>query len=302
MDNRPVQLEKHPVREFYQQNSKTMNAFLMCVLVFILGEIVIGAVMGTHGTFLSVSQVFLTIRLAAFVALFGLCQQLVICVGGGGLDLSVGYIATLTGICAGHIMNGQNGGILLSILAALAIGGFFGLCNGLLTAYLKLPSLVVTMAMANIVQGIVNAYVSKVAIEGNAAPALQWLAAALQLRSVCDQWPFCLNTALHPAWNTYAPSSSLLPNLHTHTHSLTPAKHIRKHFLGTSRAQRDILPSRRPSAQAPCLWLVVVGWRFLPLEGQRESAQQPGSCLSWCSTAIKRNWFEVSACTSLRLS
>ena len=177
MDNRPVQLEKHPVREFYQQNSKTMNAFLMCVLVFILGEIVIGAVMGAHGTFLSVSQVFLTIRLAAFVALFGLCQQLVICVGGGGLDLSVGYIATLTGICAGHIMNGQNGGILLSILAALAIGGFFGLCNGLLTAYLKLPSLVVTMAMANIVQGIVNAYVSKVAIEGNAAPALQWLAA-----------------------------------------------------------------------------------------------------------------------------
>lgn len=114
---------------------------------------------------------------------------------------------------------------------------------------------------------------------------------------------FCLNTALHPALETYAPSSSLLPNLHTHTHSLTPAKHIRKHFLGTtSRAQRDILPSGRPSAQAPCLWLVVAGWRFLPLEGQRESAQQPGSCHSRCSTAIKRNWFEVSACTSLRLS
>ena len=88
--------------------------------------------------------------------------------------------------------------------------------------------------------------------------------------------------------------------IHTHTH--TPAKHIRKHFLGTSRAQRDILPSGRPSAQAPCLWLVVVGWRFLPLEGRRESTQQLGSCHSRCSTAIKRNWFEVSACTSLRLS
>ena len=62
-------------------------------------------------------------------------------------------------------------------MTALVIGAFFGLCNGLLTAYLNLPSLVVTMAMANIVQGIVNAYVSKVAIEGNAAPALQWLTA-----------------------------------------------------------------------------------------------------------------------------
>ncbi|WP_302661718.1 ABC transporter permease [uncultured Dysosmobacter sp.] len=177
MDNRPVQLEKHPVREFYQRNNKVLNTLLMCILVFILGEIIIGAVMGTHGTFLSVSQVFLTIRLAAFVALFGLCQQLVICVGGGGLDLSVGYIATLSGIVAGHLMNGSNAGILPSVLTALVIGAFFGLCNGLLTAYLNLPSLVVTMAMANIVQGIVNAYVSKVAIEGNAAPALQWLTA-----------------------------------------------------------------------------------------------------------------------------
>lgn len=177
MDNRPVQLEKHPAREFYQRNSKVLNTLLMCVLVFLGGEVIIGAVTGAHGTFLSVSQIFLTIRLASFMALFGLCQQLVICVGGGGLDLSVGYIATLTGICAGHLMNGENAGILPSILVAILIGGFFGLCNGALTAYLKLPSLVVTMAMANIVQGLVNAYVSKVAIAGNAGPALQWLAA-----------------------------------------------------------------------------------------------------------------------------
>lgn len=177
MENRPVQLEKHPVKEFYQRNSKVLNTLLMCVLVFVGGELIIGAVTGNHGTFLSASQVFLTIRLASFMALFGLCQQLVICVGGGGLDLSVGYIATLAGICAGHIMDGQNAGILASVAVAVCIGAFFGLCNGLLTSYVKLPSLVVTMAMANIVQGIVNAYVSKVAIAGNAAPALEWLTA-----------------------------------------------------------------------------------------------------------------------------
>ena len=111
-------------------------------------------------------------------------------------------------------------------------------------------------------------------------------------------------TLMHPHhhYSQTSTHSHTHTHTHTHTHSLTPAKHIRKHFLGTSRAQRDILPSRRPSAQAPCLWLVVVGWRFLPLEGRREHAQQPGSCHSRCSTAIKRNWFEVSACTSLRLS
>lgn len=29
---------------------------------------------------------------------------------------------------------------------------------------------------------------------------------------------------------------------------------------------------------------------------------QPGSWHSWCATAIKRNRFQASACTSLRLS
>jgi ribose transport system permease protein len=54
-----------------------------------------------------------------------------------------------------------------------------GLGNGLLTAYVKLPSLVVTMAMANIVQGVVNVYAAGSSITGAPSPVLQVLSAKM---------------------------------------------------------------------------------------------------------------------------
>ena len=178
MDNRPVQLERHPLRDMYVANRKVINTLLMVIIVFVGGEMIMTLFKHAQpGTFLSTTQVFLTIRLAAFVALFGLCQMIVICVGGGGLDLSVGYIATLAGILGARLMDGGNAGLPAAILTAIVIGAFFGLCNGLLTAYAGLPALVVTMAMANIVQGIVNAYVAATPIKGLTAPLLEKLAA-----------------------------------------------------------------------------------------------------------------------------
>lgn len=178
MENRPEQIARNPLLDLYNRNKKVINTLLMVILVFVGGELVLTLFKGASpGTFLSTQQVFLTMRLATFVALFGLCQMLVICVGGGGLDLSVGYIATLSGILGASIMDGGNGGLVPAILVAIVIGAVFGLGNGVLTAYAGLPPLVVTMAMANIVQGIVNAYVAATPIKSQTAPLLQTLAA-----------------------------------------------------------------------------------------------------------------------------
>jgi ribose transport system permease protein len=103
--------------------------------------------------------------------------MIVMCAGGGGMDLSVGYTATLSGVVTCLIMNGADSYLIPAILAAIAIGAVIGTLNGLLAAYAKLPPLVVTMATANIVQGIVNAYVNKNYISGRASPAVRWLVA-----------------------------------------------------------------------------------------------------------------------------
>jgi ribose transport system permease protein len=163
-------IQDTPVYNAVDRYKKLIIAFLLIVLLFVFGEIVLE-------TFFSVGQILLTVKLAAFIALFGLCQMVVIASGGSGLDLSVGYMATITAVFTAAIMDGQNSNLWLAILVAVGLGMAVGLVNGVLTAYVKLPPLVVTLAMANILQGIINAYTAGKNITGRPSPVLQIIAA-----------------------------------------------------------------------------------------------------------------------------
>jgi ribose transport system permease protein len=163
-------IQGSPIYNAVDRYKKLIIAFLLIVLLFVVGEIVLE-------TFFSVGQILLTIKLASFIALFGLCQMVVIASGGSGLDLSVGYMATMTAVFTAAIMDGQNSNLWLAILVAIGLGIVVGLVNGVLTAYVKLPPLVVTLAMANILQGIINAYTAGKNITGRPSPVLQIIAA-----------------------------------------------------------------------------------------------------------------------------
>jgi len=155
---------------FVKKHQKILIATGLIVLLFSIGEIALG-------NFFTLEQLLLTIKLASFIALFGLCQLIVISAGGAGLDLSVGFNATLTAVITAAIMDGQNANLWLAILFALGSGFLVGLGNGLLTAYAKLPPLVVTLAMANILQGVINVYTAGQNITGRPSPILQTIAA-----------------------------------------------------------------------------------------------------------------------------
>jgi ribose transport system permease protein len=157
-------------RRTADRQKKLIIAFLLIAFLFVLGQV-------TVSNFLSFGQVLLTIKLASFIALFGLCQLIVMAGGGGGLDLSVGYTATLTAVLTASIMNGQNANLGVAILVALAIGLLVGAANGFLAAYVKLPPLIVTMSMSLIVQGGINVYTAGADITGKPSPILQTLAA-----------------------------------------------------------------------------------------------------------------------------
>jgi ribose transport system permease protein len=163
-------LRDTPVYNAVDRHKKLIIAFLLIVLLFVVGEIVLE-------TFFSLGQILLTIKLASFIALFGLCQMVVIASGGSGLDLSVGYMATMTAVFTAAIMDGQNSNLWMAVLVALGLGIAVGFVNGVLTAYGKLPPLVVTLAMANILQGIINAYTAGKNITGRPSPVLQIIAA-----------------------------------------------------------------------------------------------------------------------------
>lgn len=163
-------MQRRSLNEVLHNNKKTLVAFLLIIFLFLLGELVVS-------NFLSLGQVLLTVKLSSFIALFALCQMVVIAAGGAGLDLSVGFTATLTAILSATIMDGKNENLLPAILIALLIGAIVGSLNGLLVAYVKLPPLVVTMAMASIIQGTINVYTAGASIKGRPSPILQYVAA-----------------------------------------------------------------------------------------------------------------------------
>lgn len=154
----------------FNKYKKILMPFLLIIFIFVFGEIVVS-------NFLSIGQILLTIKLSSFIALFALCQMIVMAAGGCGLDLSVGYTATLTAILTASVMNGKNSNIIMAMLIALSIGLAVGFVNGVLTAYIKLPALVVTMAMASVLQGVINVYAADQNITGKPSPILQVLAA-----------------------------------------------------------------------------------------------------------------------------
>ena len=163
-------LRESAAYSFYDRFKKLIVAFLLIVFLFVLGEL-------TVSNFLSLAQILLTIKLASFIALFGLCQMVVIAGGGSGLDLSVGYAATMTAVLTAAIMDGRNENLWIAVLVALGIGLVVGAANGSLAAYVKLPPLVVTLAMSNILQGAINVYTAGKNITGRPSPVLQIIAA-----------------------------------------------------------------------------------------------------------------------------
>ncbi|WP_066646714.1 ABC transporter permease [Christensenella timonensis] len=170
MEKQKVMMSENRFVRFAKSQKKALMVIGLILLLSVIGELFVG-------NFISWNQALMTVKFAAFTALFGLCQMVVVSGGGNALDLSIGYIATLSAIFGVAVMNGSNGGLVLAILIALGIGLFFGTLNGLLISYFNLSPLVVTMSMSCVLQGIINVYASGMSISGTPSPVLQTLAA-----------------------------------------------------------------------------------------------------------------------------
>lgn len=103
-----------------------------------------------------------------FLAIAALGQMLVIMTG--GIDLSVPGIFTLGGIVAVGVGQGSDDRIGFALLVAIALAALIGLVNGLLIGGFKLNALIVTLAVGQVVTGIVNRYYTSTAIQ-NSVPA-----------------------------------------------------------------------------------------------------------------------------------
>jgi len=72
----------------------------------------------------------------------------------GGIDLSVGSMASLSGIIANVLMNNAHVPLALALLITLGFGVLVGLVNGIVTTKFRVPPFIVTMAAKTYLFGI----------------------------------------------------------------------------------------------------------------------------------------------------
>jgi len=105
-----------------------------------------------------------------FLAIAALGQMLVVMTG--GIDLSVPGTFSLAGIVVVGVGRVADDRIGLAVVTALGAAALIGLVNGILIAGLKLNALIVTLAVGQVVTGILNRYYTSIAIQSSVPPAL----------------------------------------------------------------------------------------------------------------------------------
>jgi ribose transport system permease protein len=149
--------------------SRRLMLLTLVVLVMIGGQL---AVPG----FTNMGQLGNQLKIATFLGLFGISQTLVMMAGNQGLDLSVGAAATLGGIIGAALISSGPAGLLCAVIAAALCGAVVGGLNGFGITFFKVPPLVMTLAMASLVDGGLIVWSSVMHVNTAASPALVALA------------------------------------------------------------------------------------------------------------------------------
>lgn len=135
-----------PIRRVTRYINPPLLALLLAIGLFFFGGVI-------SPGFVNVDQAINIVRLAAFLGIIAMGQTLVIISGGEGIDLSVGAVVTLGAILTFRFTDGSNALILPLLLLVLLVGGGIGFVNGLGITLLRIPPLVMTLAMTGVVQG-----------------------------------------------------------------------------------------------------------------------------------------------------
>jgi methyl-galactoside transport system permease protein len=147
--------------------SKYTTFVTFVVLVFILAVLTRGQAL----SWASIKTLIIAESVRAFAAL-GVGMIIIT----KGIDLSIGYVVCLTASVAASFAQiptyesalyyGQSFPLMVPIVAGILSGGVFGLFNGVLVAYGKLPPFIATLGTMSIARGVQLIY-TKAAIVGS---------------------------------------------------------------------------------------------------------------------------------------
>lgn len=104
--------------------------------------------------FLQSANIANILTMSSLLGFVAIGQTLVVISGDDGLDLSVGGVMSLGAVVAYIGMNGENGNFIKALFMVLAAGMVCGFLNALGIVFAKIPALVMTLAMSNVLTSI----------------------------------------------------------------------------------------------------------------------------------------------------
>lgn len=107
-----------------------------------------------NSNFFTPNNLFLVGRQVSFYGIAGVGMTMVLLVG--EIDISVGSILAFTGCLSATLMTQMGLSIPVAFLLTLLLCCVFGLVSGTLTAVLKIPSLIGTLAMQTITRDLLT--------------------------------------------------------------------------------------------------------------------------------------------------
>jgi len=149
-------------------------AAALCTLALLL----IGSLYSSN--FLSVDYLLLQLQIASFLGIVATGAMLVILLG--GIDLSVPWVVTVGGVMSAAAAGWWGAtGTAIAIPFGIACGAVFGLVNGIGVAYLRVPSMIFTLGINAVAQGLIVVQTGGFAPQDRATPTMHLIATGRSL-------------------------------------------------------------------------------------------------------------------------
>jgi ribose transport system permease protein len=160
---------------FVQRDPAVVTAFVCIVVLLLVGSLY-------SRNFLSPEYLLQQLKVASFLGVIATGMMLVILLG--QIDLSIPWVVTAGAMMACAVASFGPAGVALSVPAGVACGVALGLLNGVGVAYLRIPSMIITLATNAVAQGLMVVYSGGFSPRDFASPPMRYLATGFAIPGV----------------------------------------------------------------------------------------------------------------------
>ena len=131
-------------------------------------------------TFLKYNRILSALNYAYFLGFLALGVTFVIATG--GIDFSIGTVMFCAALIGGQLIVKNGWPVAAAMLVSVGVGMFFGILNGFMVAYMKMPSFITSMASMLLSKGLGSVFTAAQSVSWPQAAQGGWFRNLVKMR------------------------------------------------------------------------------------------------------------------------